>query len=44
VLIDIKLPKCQKNDILMGFERSLLATAKANGIEPFAWLKDTLEK
>lgn len=24
--------------------QTLLATAKANGIEPFAWLKDTLEK
>ena len=24
--------------------QSLLATAKVNGIEPYAWLKDTLEK
>jgi len=24
--------------------QTLLATAKANGIEPFSWLKDTLEK
>ena len=24
--------------------QSLLATAKLNGIEPYAWLKDTLEK
>jgi len=24
--------------------QSLLATAKINGLEPYAWLKDTLEK
>ncbi|SBT07892.1 hypothetical protein PROAA_2460001 [Candidatus Propionivibrio aalborgensis] len=24
--------------------QSLLATAKLNGLEPYAWLKDTLEK
>jgi hypothetical protein len=24
--------------------QSLFATAKANGLEPMAWLKDTLEK
>ena len=46
------LPK-KKNWLFAGSERAgkraaaiqtLLATAKANGIEPFAWLKDTLEK
>lgn len=43
----------KKNWLFAGSERagiraaaiqSLLATAKANGIEPLAWLKDTLEK
>ena len=43
----------KKNWLFSGSERAgkraaaiqtLLATAKANGIEPFAWLKDTLEK
>jgi transposase len=43
----------KKNWLFAGSERAgkraaaiqtLLATAKANGIEPFAWLKDTLEK
>lgn len=42
-----------KNWLFTGSERagrraaaihSLLATAKLNGIEPAAWLKDTLEK
>ena len=43
----------KKNWLFAGSERAgkraaaiqtLLATAKANGIEPFSWLKDTLEK
>jgi hypothetical protein len=43
----------KKNWLFAGSERAgiraasiqtLLATAKANGIEPFAWLKETLEK
>ena len=43
----------KKNWLFAGSERAgkraaaiqtLLATAKANGIEPFVWLKDTLEK
>ena len=43
----------KKNWLFTGSERagrraaaiqSLLATAKINGIEPYAWLKDTLEK
>ena len=43
----------KKNWMFAGSERAgkraaaiqtLLATAKANGIEPLAWLKDTLEK
>jgi hypothetical protein len=43
----------KKNWLFTGSERagrraaaiqSLLATAKLNGIEPAAWLKDTLEK
>lgn len=43
----------KKNWLFAGSERagkraaaiqSLLATAKANDIEPLAWLKDTLEK
>lgn len=43
----------RKNWLFAGSERAgmraasiqtLLATAKANGIEPFAWLKETLEK
>jgi transposase len=48
-------PVClgKKNWLFAGSERagkraaaiqSLLATAKLNGIEPYAWLKDTLEK
>ena len=48
---DIALGK--KNWLFTGSERagrraaavqSLLATAKINGIEPYGWLKDTLEK
>ncbi len=43
----------QRNWLFTGSERagqraaaiqSLLATARLNGLEPFAWLKDTLEK
>ena len=43
----------KRNWLFAGLERAgkraaaiqtLLATAKANGIEPLAWLKDTLEK
>jgi transposase len=43
----------KKNWLFAGYERagrqaaaiqSLLATAKANDIEPLAWLKDTIEK
>ncbi len=48
-------PVClgKKNWLFAGSERaggraaaiqSLLATARLNGIEPYAWLKDTLEK
>lgn len=48
-------PNClgKKNWLFTGSERagqraaavqSLLATAKLNGLEPYAWLKDTLEK
>jgi hypothetical protein len=29
---------------LRPFRESLLATAKLNGLEPYTWLKDTLEK
>ena len=47
------LPLAKKNWLFAGFERAsqrsaafqtLLGTANLNGIDPVAWLKDTLEK